>query len=178
VRALLAESVQRHIVRVGEIETEVRDGQIRGSRLIRSALAEVAAGVRSFAEGQGWRLVQRSPRLRKMMWNPSVYDASGRFIFRPDGWLDDVALAWQIDSKQFHTSPEDWARTVAQHTEATAIGIVVVHHLPQVVERQPAQTLAQLEAAADVARARPRPNVYAIPAGGETASSRRPVPSE
>ncbi|HTY71103.1 MAG TPA: hypothetical protein VMI11_01610, partial [Actinomycetes bacterium] len=50
-----------------------------------------------------------------------------------------------FDAARRHSSPEDWARTVAQHTEATAIGIVVVHHLPQVVERQPAQTLAQLE---------------------------------
>src|SRR3954447_9996489 len=105
VRALAAEAIQRGLTSPAAINRELREGQMRGSRLLRSAMSEVGAGVRSLAEADARRLVRHSPRLMGMWWNPRVTDGSGTFLLRPDGWLDEVALAWQIDSFEFHLSP-------------------------------------------------------------------------
>jgi hypothetical protein len=161
VRAIAAEAIQRGITSPAAINRELREGQMRGSAMLRSAMSEVDAGVRSLAEADARRLVHRSPRLRTMWWNPRVTTRDGAFLLIPDGWLDDIALAWQIDSLEFHLSPQDYAMTLRRHTTAVAHGIVVVHHLPSDLGRRPKEVLHDLEAAADVAASRPRPDVYA-----------------
>ena len=162
VRAMAAEALQRGFVTVDALARELREGQIRGSRLLRQAMPEVSAGIRSVAEGDARNLVAQRPRLAGMWWNPRVYAANGAFILMPDGWMDEIALAWQIDSLEFHLSPADYAKTLRSHTSATTEGIIVVHHLPSDVRRRPREVVHDMEAAVDVALARPRPDVYAV----------------
>jgi hypothetical protein len=50
VRAVVADVVQRGIVPLERLVEEVKDGPVRGSALLRQAVAEVADGVRSSAE--------------------------------------------------------------------------------------------------------------------------------
>jgi hypothetical protein len=163
VRAIVAEAVQRRLTTPAALRSELSDGQRRGSRLFRSALEEVDAGIASVAEGDARRLVRKHPNLAGMWWNPLVSDAQGRFLLSPDGWLDDIALAWQIDSLEFHLSPDDYAKTLHSHTSATTSGIVVVHHLPSDLRRRPAQVIEDLEAGIATASGRPRPDVHAVP---------------
>jgi hypothetical protein len=163
VRALVAEAVQRRLTTPAALRLELSEGQRRGSRLFRLALEEVDAGIASVAEGDARRLVRSHPNLAGMWWNPTVSDARGRFLLSPDGWLDDIALAWQIDSLEYHLSPEDYAKTLRSHTTATTSGIVVVHHLPSDLRRQPGRVIQDLEAGVAAARARPRPDVRAVP---------------
>lgn len=46
--------------------------------------------------------------LLQPLWNARVVDArTGGFIAVADAWFDEVALAWEIDSYEFHLSPAD-----------------------------------------------------------------------
>ena len=90
-------------------------------------------------------------------WNADVFAADGRFLGRPDAWFDDVALAWQIDSYQFHLAPADYARTMNRDAVMVAVGIVVLRTLPTDLRRRPALVLGRLRAAYHQASTRSRP---------------------
>jgi hypothetical protein len=51
VRAVVAGAIQRDRCTVSQLADELRDGPIRGSARFRTALSEVAEGIRSTAEG-------------------------------------------------------------------------------------------------------------------------------
>ena len=129
---------------------------------MRLALEEIAAGIRSVAEGDARLLAGRSRVLPVLMWNPWIY-AGDRFILSPDGWADDVAMAWDIDSFEYHLSPKAYAETLRRHADATAEGILHLHSLPSDVSRRPDYVLHQLEATHAAASHRPRPPVIALP---------------
>lgn len=173
VRATIAEVVQRGRATPAQLSAELNAGSSRGAALVRSVLDEVGAGVRSAAEGVARRLLLRSRRLRSAMWNPTLYDAQGRLVAVADAWLDDVAMAWEIDSYEWHLSPADYEATLARRSAMTAAGIVVVHHSPRRVRTDERGVLAELEGAYDQCRIRPRPAIRAIPAPGIRSGSPR-----
>lgn len=162
VRALIAESVQAGLVSTSALTEELRLSPSRGTALPRLVLQEVSAGVRSTAEAWG-RTLLFSSDLPTARWNVDIHDERGVFLARPDAWFDDVALAWEIDSYEFHLSPSDYARTLARHAAMTAAGIVVVHTLPSRVRTESAAVLRELLGAYRLAAARPRPPVTARP---------------
>ncbi|MEY8043154.1 hypothetical protein AB8O55_27410 [Saccharopolyspora cebuensis] len=161
IRALLAEAVQRRLVSARALKAELEAGSGRGTRLPRIAVEEMLADVHSVAESHAYRLAKRSD-LPRMSWNVRVLDSSGALLGIPDGWIDEVGLAWQIDSHAYHLSPASYAATVKRHSLLTAAGVVVVHTLPSQLTREPDAVLAQLRAAYDSARRRPRPPVTAV----------------
>jgi hypothetical protein len=173
VRATIAEVVQRGRATPAQLAAELDAGSGRGAALVRSVLEEVGAGVRSAAEGSARRLLRRSPVLRGALWNPTLYDARDRFVAVADAWLDDVAMAWEIDSYEWHLSPADYEATLARRSRMTAAGIVVVHHTPRRIRTDERGVLAELEGAYEQCRTRPRPAVRAVPAPGIA-----PVPPE
>jgi hypothetical protein len=61
VRAIVADAVQRNRCTISELTAELSRGPIRGSARFRQALAEVASGVRSVAEGDLRNLLRRRP---------------------------------------------------------------------------------------------------------------------
>lgn len=50
-----------------------------------------------------------------------------RLLAIADAWFDEVGLAWEIDSKEGHLSPEDYERTLDQHSTMTAKNVLVMH---------------------------------------------------
>lgn len=160
---MIAEAVQRRLCTPAELAAELATGSRWGRGLPGEVLGEVDAGVRSVAEAKARELVLNS-NLPAPMWNPRLYDASGRFLAVPDAWFDDVALAWEIDSVEWHLSPEDHARTLERRALLVAVGVVVVQDRPSRVLEAPASVLDTLERSREQARLRPRPAVYAIPA--------------
>lgn len=158
VRALLAEVVQRKMSTVTALHAELDAGSSRGSAIPRLVLRELTDGVWSPAESWARRIV-RHTRLPTPQWNIGVYSDSGQLLGIPDAWFDDVALAWEIDSYEFHLSPQSYARTLAKHARFTAAGIVVVHTLPSRLRAEPLVVRAELEASYEQAARRPRPAV-------------------
>jgi hypothetical protein len=165
VRSGIAEAVQRHVCPPALLAAELAAGSGRGSALPREVLREVDAGIRSVAEAKARTRLQQSD-LPQPMWNPTLVEAAtGRFIAVPDAWFDEVGLAWEIDSYEWHLDPADHSRTLARRVAMTAYGIVVVPHTPRRVTDEWAVVFDELQRNYDQAALRPRPPVIAIPAG-------------
>ena len=70
--------------------------------------------------------------------------ADGVVLAVVDAWFDDVGLAWEIDSYEYHLSPSSYAATLARHAVLTAHGVVVLHTLPSRLHREPRRVLDEL----------------------------------
>ncbi len=88
----------------------VRAGPRRGSSLLRAALEEVADSIRSVAEGDFRTLLKRG-RLPMPMFNARLYDDAG-LIAMVDAWWPQAGLAAEVDSRDWHLSPQHWERTM------------------------------------------------------------------
>jgi hypothetical protein len=163
IRSIIAETVQRGLRTPAQLGAELEAGSQRGSRLPREVLREVSAGVRSVAEAKARELLARARSLPPAIWNPEIVDGDGRFVAKPDAWFDDVAMAWEIDSHEWHLSPADHATTLARRPAMTAAGIVVLATAPSRGTREPAAVLAELERTHAQAALRPRPALFALP---------------
>lgn len=160
-RGLIAEVVQRGAVTVEVLTRELDAGSSRGSALVRRVLREMTANVHSVAEIHSRRLWQRSG-LPTMLFNQKIADSDGNFIAMPDGWIDEVAFAWDIDSLDWHLAPKQYKRTVERRTRMQNHGIIVLPTLPSAVRDDPARVIADLRAHYELARSRPRPNVHLL----------------
>ncbi|MFZ2529282.1 MAG: hypothetical protein WAX14_16770 [Rhodococcus sp. (in: high G+C Gram-positive bacteria)] len=160
-RALIAEVVQRGAVSVPELSEELEAGSGRGSAFPRKVLHEVAANVHSVPEAHARKLWLRSG-LPEMVFNRDVVDADGVFVARPDGWIDEVALAWEIDSLAWHLSPADYRTTMERRTRMQSLGIIVLATAPSELRDGPGRVSDQLVRHFELARSRPRPNVRVV----------------
>lgn len=160
VRALIAEAVQRGRTTPSRLHEELESGSDRGSALPRAVLPEILQGARSAAEVWGMRVAARSG-LPTMRWNVRLRTPSGLILPSPDGWIDEVALAMEIDSIEYHISPDDYRRTLDRHNVMTSHGIVVVHVVPSQLRDDPETVIARLRDAYRQAARRPRPAIIA-----------------
>jgi hypothetical protein len=65
-------------------------------------------------------------------------------------------VAVEVDSKEWHLSPEDWQLTMSRHARMSAHGIIVLHFTPRQIRLESDQVIAQIQAALAAGRARPR----------------------
>ncbi len=161
---LMAEAVRRGSTTLEEIAAEVADGPRRYSATSRAAWLELHDGAHSAAEAQAHRLYARSG-LPPMVHNRTIVDSLGAFIACPDGWIDEVAFAWEIDSLAHHLSPTDHAGTMARLTRMRNQGLIVVSHLPSMIRDRPEQVVDDLRTHYALAKARPRPGECPINGG-------------
>jgi hypothetical protein len=154
VRAVVAEAVQTGRCDIASLISELNAGPSTGSRALRIALAEVGAGVRSAAEADLKTLIGRSD-LEKPMYNATLYTADGTFLGIADAWWERAGVVAEVDSRQYHLSPEDYERTTARHNRLAAHGINVLHFVPSMVRRDPSSVIANLRGA--IARGNKRP---------------------
>lgn len=164
-RSVIAEVIQRGGVTVAELRAELDAGSGRGSALPRAVLREVSADVHSVSEAEARRLWLRSG-LPEMVFNRTVLDAGGQFIAMPDGWIDEVAFAWDIDSLDWHLAPKAYKSTVERRTRMQNHGIIVLPTLPSAVRDDPERVSADLRSHYRLAASRPRPDVRMLVPGG------------
>ena len=163
VRAVVAEAVQQRHCSVVDLGVELRMGCQRGSAMPRTVLAEISDGVRSAAEADARTVVHDLVRLGHVpapIWNADLVDGDGLTVARPDAWFDEVGLAWEIDSVEYHLSPEDYARTVARRSALMARGAIVVQTLPSALQKRPETVREELVRCIAQARLLPRPALY------------------
>lgn len=161
VLALVASAVQGGKCTVLQLGTELRAGPTRESGRLRAVLDEVADGVRSAAEGDVRQLIKRSG-LPEPMYNPDLYLGSV-FLGRPDVWWHDAAVAGELDSREWHYSPDQWEKTMARHSRMTAHGILMVHFTPRQVRREPRRIMTEFKSAIESGRQRPPLGIRAVP---------------
>jgi hypothetical protein len=164
VRAVTADTVQRRRCRVDELTDELAHAPIRHSAWLRRALAEVADAVRSVAEGD-LRTLIKTAGLPAPMFNARLY--IGRTLLAvADAWWPDVEVAVEVDSREWHLSPDDWERTVRRHTSMSKLGIILVHVTPQRIRTEADQVAADIRVALRSGRARPSIGIRALVATG------------
>ncbi len=157
---LLVESIQRGRCSPEALAHELDIGSKRGTAVPRRILAEWK-DLCSVAEARA-KILSRSLMVRPSHWNPEIRDSHGGYIGRPDAWWDEVALAWEIDSFDFHFYRDDYKRTVLRNTRYATAGITVVQTLPSQLLTDPAGVVAELNAAHLAASLRPRPPVNLV----------------
>jgi len=160
VRALIAGAVQRGDCPLQALVRELREGQTQNSARLRQVLGEVAAGIRSIAEGDFLDLIKRA-RLPVPMFNARLYAADGAFIATADAWWPTAGVAAEVDSKEWHLKPADWARTLRRHARMTSYGILVLHFTPGQIRTDPATVVAALADTLRAGAARRLPPVIA-----------------
>lgn len=137
VRAIVAEAVQRGFADLPGLEEEVRRARRSRTALIRKALSEVVCGVRSAPEAELREWLDASSLLPEILWNPQLRTAAGGRLPTPDGYLPDPAVALEVDSQEYHFTPDDWARTLDRHNDLTRHGVLVLHFTPAQIRRDP-----------------------------------------
>jgi len=173
VRAIVAEAIYHGGCDLASLITELNEGPIVGSRFYRVALREAGVGIRSAAEGNLKTLIDRSG-LEEPMYNAELYAADGTFLGIADAWWQRASVVAEVDSRQYHLSPDDYERTVMRHNCIAAHGINLLHFLPSTLKSEPRTVIANLRGAIERGNAQPPlPIVAKRPAVAATADDRR-----
>jgi hypothetical protein len=158
IRAMVADAIQHRLCTPADLARELAAGSTIGSARPRRVLAEIEDGVRSAAEAWAHSLIKRSS-LPAPAWNVELLSQDGRLLGIADAWWEEVGMVWEIDSKEFHLTPEGYARTLSKHARLTSSGIVVVHTLPSRLRDDPLGVLQDLAGAYELARSCPPPRI-------------------
>ena len=162
VRAVVADAVQRGSCEVQQLHAELMAGPNVGSALLREALTDIADGIRSTAEGDLKDLLAKSA-LPMPLFNPALF-AGDQFVAKPDAWWAEFGVAVEVDSREWHTSPEDHANTLARGRRMSVHQIIVLRFTPKQIRSQPAQVVADIRRVLEGARGRPPLNLRTVPA--------------
>jgi hypothetical protein len=163
VRAVVAEAVQRGRCPLAALISELKEGPVAGSRCYRIALTEIGDGIRSAAEADLRELIDRSD-LETPMYNPELHAADGTFIGIPDAWWQRAGVAAEVDSRQYHLSPDDHERTTMRHNRMEAHGISMLHFLPSTLRSKSPTVVRDLRGAIRAGSSKPPMPIVAIPA--------------
>lgn len=162
VRTVVAAAVQSHLCTIDQLTSELDSGSIRESALFRVALAEVTQGARSGPETDLMDLIKRAS-LPMPLFNPRLL-CGNEYIASPDAWWPQAGVAAEVDSKEWHLSPEEWEQTMRRHARMTALGILVLHFTPRQIRAEPQEVLSAIRAALSVRQGQPAPRIRAVPA--------------
>jgi hypothetical protein len=160
VAELLSDAVQRGLCTVAQLARELDAGSRRHTAMPRQVLRGLADGVRSAAELAA-RKLWPATGLPDPWWNVHVHTADGTFIGIADCWLDDVAMVWEIESTEWHLSPDDHDRTVERAARFVAAGAVYVASKPKRILTRRGEIVQMLRDARRHAADRPRPALVA-----------------
>ncbi len=164
VRAVAADAVQRRRCRVDQLAEELAHAPVRGSAWLRRALAEVADGVRSAAEGDLRSLI-RAAGLPPPIFNARLY-LGPELLAVADAWWPEAGVAVEVDSREWHLSPEDWERTMRRSRRMTAKGIFMVHVTPHQIRTEAERIVADIRDALEAGHARPALAIRTLRAAG------------
>ena len=162
VRAVVANAVQQRRCEIRQLHAELLAGPNLGSALFREALTDVADGIRSTAEADLKDLLTKS-RLPMPLFNPSLYDGD-TFIAKPDAWWPEFGVAVEVDSRQWHLSPEDHQSTLTRGRRMGVHQMIVLRFTPKEIRTQPTRVIADIRDALERARGRPPLNLRTVPA--------------
>lgn len=161
VRVVVADAVQKGRCEIRQLHAELIAGPNLGSALFREALTDVADGIRSTAEADLKDLLTKS-RLPMPLFNPSLYDGE-TFIAKPDAWWPEFGVAVEVDSREWHTSPEDHANTLARGRRMGVHQMIVLRFTPKQIRTQPTQVIAEIRDTLERARGRPPVKLRTVP---------------
>jgi hypothetical protein len=161
VRAVAAGAVQKGLCTVADLAAELALRPRREAGVLRAVLGEVADGIRSPAEGD-FRDLVRSGGLPAPVLNARLY-LGRQLLAVADAWWPQSGVAAEVDSREWHLSPDGWEQTMLRHARMTAAGVLVLHFSPRQVATAPGTVIGAIAAA--LRAGRPIPAITAGPAG-------------
>jgi very-short-patch-repair endonuclease len=164
VRAVTADAVQRGRCRIDQLAEELAHAPVRQSAWLRRTLAEVADGVRSAAEGDLRSLI-RAAGLPAPIFNARLYIGPD-LLAVVDAWWPDAGVAVEVDSREWHLSPEDSQRTARRSRGMSAKGIIMLHVTPHQIRTEAEKIVADVRDALESGLARPPLAIRTLPAAG------------
>jgi hypothetical protein len=153
VRAFVSEAVQRRLTTPQCLALELRERRRNGSGVFRQVVSEVMAGVRSAPEAEFKDIIDATNLGGPVLWNPVLWSPTGERLPTPDAWIDDVGIAIEIDSREYHATPDGWSRTLQRHNVLAGHGVLVLHFTPAEIRSTP-ETVRRRVVAAYLARKR------------------------
>ena len=114
------------------------------------------------AEGDLRALIEAAG-LPSPMFNARLYVGQA-FTAVADAWWPEAGVAVEVDSREWHLSPEDWERTLRRNARMGRHGIIVLHFTPRRIRNEPTEVAAEIGSALQAGRARPALAVRALPA--------------
>jgi hypothetical protein len=163
VRAIVASAVQRRACLIRDLAAELDEGPRPGSALFRMALGDVADGIRSTAEADLKDLLIKA-KIPMPLFNPSLYDADGTFTARPDAWWPELGIAIEVDSREWHLSPEDHEKTLTRGRRMGWYQIIVMRFTPRQLRSEAAAVAEEIRRTLAGAQGRPSLNLRTVPA--------------
>jgi very-short-patch-repair endonuclease len=145
-RAIVAGPVQRGVCPLGMLTDELAAGGRNNSGLLRIVVGEVLAGVRSVAEAEFRELILRA-KLPLPLFNEPVRREDGTLIAIADAWWPEAGLVAEVDSREWHLSPADWAKTMRRHNELTSHGLQLLHFTPGQIRHEPRSVITTIAGA-------------------------------
>jgi len=116
-------------------------------------------GARSAPEADFRALIMRSGLpLPKFNWNIYLH---GEFLARPDAWWPEAGVVAEVESREWHLSPEDWERTMRRQARMASAGLIVLPFSPRQLHDEPERLLRDVAGALRVGR--PVPGITARP---------------
>jgi hypothetical protein len=163
VETLVCKAIQRGKCSLTDLERELAEGPVTGSRLFREAVRGAGADIWSTAEGDLLRLIERSG-IDKPLCNPMLYTLDGStFLGCPDMWWPRAGVAAQVDSRQYHQEALGYAKTLKDHNRMAKAGINVLHWLPWSIRKESRTVIAELRDALREGRSRPPLPILTMP---------------
>jgi hypothetical protein len=163
IRAFVLEAVQRQLIQIEDLRSEIVEGPRQWTAVLRDVLGEGAAGTRSAPEAE-LRVVMLGSELPEPLWNPRLETLSGEFIADPDGYIEKLGLALEVDSRRHHyENDDDYVNTWRRHSRYARHGIAVLRIMPIDLRQRPRAVLADIEATARTLASRPLPNIRVVP---------------
>ncbi|GAB3277085.1 hypothetical protein [Parasphingorhabdus pacifica] len=157
---LFVEAIQRgQQCHPQQLIQEMELGSRRGTGLPRALLRSMTVEVRSIPELRAFKLLDASD-LPKPLWNTPVFSTGGEYVGCPDAWFDDVGMAVEIDSFEFHFTKSGYSNTMRRNTRYATHGVLVVQILPGRLVKEPQAVVDDIRQAYFTARVRPRCEVY------------------
>jgi hypothetical protein len=68
-----------------------------------------------------------------------------------DAWWPRARVAVEVDSREWHLSPEDWEKAVRRHAQMTVRGILALHFTPKRPRTEHPQAVVTIRAALEAA---------------------------
>ena len=173
VEAIVCMAIQQSSCTVSHLVAELQAGPTTGTRWFRAALAEVSEGVRSTAESDLKRRVERAG-IEKPLYNPMLYLLDGTFLCSPDLWWERHGVAGEVDSLAYHFKAKDYEETIKRHNRVEGAGIHLLHWTPGTITREADTVIRDIRVAlADATNSQP-PKIITVPAGHPAPPGCRP----
>lgn len=137
VRSLLTEAIQQRRMPIAALQHQLQLAPMAWSARPRAVLNELVAGAEAVSECDLVVALSPSKVLPFVHFNCTLVSLDGAFRMKTDAYVEDAALAAEVQSKEFHLLPEQQEADMQRKTLAGRYGVHVVEFRPSRVRNDP-----------------------------------------